>query len=189
MGMASACNSKSDQPEEIVVTPSTTAVKAFTLKANSAVLSNLDSVFFSIDLDNGVIFNADSLPKGTNITKLIPVITFANSMSEVKIEMEGGSEKTGTVDYLESPNDTIDFSGKVTLNVTAADGINKYSYRIKVNVHKEVPDSMMWDKLGVSDLPSRLKGAVAQKTVIRDKKYSPSLKRATLLSLSPLLPT
>lgn len=121
MGMASACNSKSDQPEEIVVTPSTTAVKAFTLKANSAVLSNLDSVFFSIDLDNGVIFNADSLPKGTNITKLIPVITFANSMSEVKIEMEGGSEKTGTVDYLESPNDTIDFSGKVTLNVTAAD--------------------------------------------------------------------
>lgn len=170
MGMASACNSKSDQPEEIVVTPSTTAVKAFTLKANSAVLSNLDSVFFSIDLDNGVIFNADSLPKGTNITKLIPVITFANSMSEVKIEMEGGSEKTGTVDYLESPNDTIDFSGKVTLNVTAADGINKYSYRIKVNVHKEVPDSMMWDKLGVSDLPSRLKGAVAQKTVIRDKK-------------------
>ena len=50
------------------------AVTRFYLKADSKVMNNLDSVFFSIDLENGVIFNADSLPKGTKISTLIPLL-------------------------------------------------------------------------------------------------------------------
>ena len=169
LGTASACNSdKDNEDEEIAVTSSTVAVKNFYLQANSSVLADLDSVFFSIDLTNGVIFNADSLPKGTDVTKLIPVITFVNSMSAAEIEMSGGDVRTGTVDYLENPSDSIDFSGDVTLKVTAADGVNKYSYRLKVNVHKELPDSMIWDRLAHSPLPSRLPEPVAQKSVTLD---------------------
>lgn len=166
MGAASSCNSKTDPDnDEPAVTISTLAVRNFSLKADSKVLANLDSVFFSIDLDKGVIFNADSLPKGTKISRLIPVITFQSSMTEAKIIMEGGSEKNDTIDYLTNATDSVDFSRKVTLAVTALDGTSKYSYRIKVNVHTQKPDSLMWDKMAEAPFPSRLADPVEQKSV------------------------
>lgn len=169
MGGMSSCNSSTDTTtEEYAVTISNVAIKEFSLSSDSKVMSDLDSVFFSIDLGNGVIFNADSLPKGSDITKLVPVITFANTVSEADIVMSGGSVREGTVNYLENSTDSIDFSGDVKLNVTAADGTNKFTYTIKVNVHQMVPDSLMWDNLATTDLPSRLASPVRQKSVEKD---------------------
>lgn len=167
-GMSSCNTSTTNVDDEVTVTISNVAVKGFSLKADSKVMANLDSVFFSIDLANGVIFNADSLPKGTSVEKLIPVITFSSSVSEAEISMTGGSEDEKTVDYLKNPSDTIDFTRDVKLNVTSADGTNKYTYRLKVNVHKLDSDSLIWDKLSVTKLPSRLENPVAQKSVERD---------------------
>lgn len=168
VGILSSCNSKTETTEEeIAVTVSTVAVKAFNLSANASVLEDLDSVFFSIDLDHGVIFNADSLPKGTDVSKLIPVITFANTVSKAEIVMTAEDNSETTVDYLTNPTDTIDFTRNVVLNVTAYDEKTTGSYRLKVNVHNEVPDSMIWDKLAVTTLPSRHADPVNQKTVAR----------------------
>ncbi len=169
VGGISSCNkSTTTVDDEVTVTISNVAVKSFSLKADSKVMANLDSVFFSIDLDNGVIFNADSLPKGTSVEKLIPVITFSSSVSEAEISMTGGSEDEKKVNYLENPSDTIDFSRDVKLNVTSADGTNKYTYRLKVNVHNLDSDSLIWDKLSETRLPSRLDNPVAQKSLERD---------------------
>ncbi len=175
LGMASSCNSKSDPDEEqIAVTISTTAVKDFSLKANANILANLDSVFFSIDLNRGVIFNADSLPKGTDITRMVPVITFTTTMSKADIvvsEPDGTTIKT--VNYLETTTDSIDFTKNVALNVTAYDGETNYTYRIKVNVHEQVPDSMMWDREAVAKLAARLSSPRLQRSVeFKDKVYS-----------------
>lgn len=194
LGMAS-CNSddKTTTGEDIAaVTISTVAVKNFNLKADSKVLANLDSVFFSIDLNRGVIFNADSLPKGTKISKLIPVITFQTAMSKAEIIMEGnGSEKPDTVNYLTNANDSIDFSRKVSLKVTALDGVNSYTYQLKVNVHTQNPDSLMWGNMAVAKLPSRMEAPVAQKSVIFDGKAVSMIREAdnslTLSSSSDLL--
>lgn len=158
----SACNSKSEPVEEIAVTVSTTAIKNFTLTADKNVLTGLDSVFFSIDLDNGVIFNADSLPAGTNVSRLIPVITFTTTMSKADIVMSGGSEKNDTVNYLTNPTDSIDFTRNVQLDVTSFDGVGKRTYTLKVNVHTQKPDSLMWDRMASSPLPSRLPSPSAQ---------------------------
>ena len=69
-----ACNS--DSPEEFVYESSSSVqVTAFSLKADSKVLDSLENVFFSIDLVKGEIFNADSLPFGKKINKLIPDVT------------------------------------------------------------------------------------------------------------------
>lgn len=167
LGVVSSCNKEEETVSDVpAVTISTVAVKSFNLKADTKVLNKLDSVFFSIDLKNGVIFNADSLPKGTKITKLIPVITFQTSMSEATIVMENGTgAKTDTINYLTNATDSVDFSRNVSLRVTAADGVNKYTYRIKVNVHKQEPDSMMWDKLAMAKLPSRLPSPIEQKSL------------------------
>ncbi|MDE7409414.1 MAG: hypothetical protein K2N09_05265, partial [Muribaculaceae bacterium] len=60
---------------------SSVAVTKFSLKSKKGSNVKLDSVFFSIDLNRGVIFNADSLPVGTDVTKLVPVIGYVTSAS------------------------------------------------------------------------------------------------------------
>ena len=163
---AVSCNSKTDEDEsEIVVTPAMVAVKNFYLKSNDSVLHNLDSVFFSIDLNTGVIFNADSLPKGTKVDRLVPSITFANTMMKAELSFLKDNRIDTVSNYLTNPDDSIDFSRPVLLNVTAEDGVNTFTYQIKVNVHTQDPDSLVWANLQTSSLPSRYENPVAQHTV------------------------
>ena len=72
-----SCNSSDD--EQITYTLSESVrVSAFSLAANDSVLANLDTIFFTIDLNGGQIYNADSLPKGTDVSALIANISFDN---------------------------------------------------------------------------------------------------------------
>lgn len=169
-----ACNKKSDDDEEAeaAVTSSNVAVSSFTLTADDDVLDDLDSIFFAIDLEKGLIFNADSLPKGTDVSKLIPVITFIGAMTKADLTFNKDNRTDTTVNYLANTKDSIDFTYPVTLDVTAADGTSSFSYTIKVNVHQTDPDTLIWDRLASSILPSRFDNPVAQKTVsIADKVY------------------
>lgn len=162
----SGCNSKSDTPEAESIVETSTAIKNFHLASDSKVMSDLDDVFFSIDLENAVVFNADSLPKGTDATKLVPVITFPSEMSEVTIQISGATSHNDTIfNYKSHPGDSIDFTGRTVLNVTAPDGVTRRSYIIKVNVHTTDPDSLIWDRMASSALPSRKPSPVDQKTV------------------------
>lgn len=164
-----SCNSKTEDTEtDIVVTYATVAVKKFYIKANDSVMKNLDSVFFSIDLNSGVIFNSDSLPKGTDVTKLIPSITFSNTMSKAELAFLKDNKTDTVVDYLTNPDDSIDFSKPVLLKVTAADETNTFTYQIKVNVHQQNPDSLIWNKLEMSELPSLAANPKSQKTILWD---------------------
>lgn len=163
--LTTSCNSKDELPDDYVPTESV-AVTAFSLTADARVMKDLDAVFFSIDLVHGVIFNADSLPKGTPVKALIPKITYPSTVNSAQITMSGGSNRTGTVNYLTNPSDTIDFTGDVTLELKAGEVTSRYV--LKVNVHKEDPDTLIWDNLAMHDgLPSRLPSPLAQKTVAR----------------------
>lgn len=151
---------------------SSVAVTSFNLKAKTGAGVPLDSVFFSIDLNKGVIFNADSLPIGTDITKLQATIGYVSSASEVTLIQSGGVS-TGEIDYKSNPSDTIDFSGKVVLKIVAEDKTTTRSYDVKVNVHTTQPDSLVWDRLAVTPMPSRLGNPKEQKTVMyHDTSYS-----------------
>lgn len=151
---------------------SSVAVTDFSLKPRTGSKVKLDSVFFSIDLNHGVIFNADSLPVGTDITKLVPVINYVKTASAVTLTQSGG-KYTGVIDYKTNPSDSVDFSGKVTLKITAEDEKTTRTYDIKVNVHKHDPDSLMWDHMAVITMPSRMESPIQQKTVrYKDAAYS-----------------
>lgn len=164
--MAGACNSDSvdNTPQTGYVEPTDVAVTGFKLKADSKILSGLDTVFFSIDLQRGLIYNADSLPKGTRVTDLIPVISYSNYISSAIINMEGGEKRSGEVNYKSNPNDSIDFTGDVKLTLTSTAG-NFRTYTLKVNVHRTEPDSLCWGSTAVSKLPARLAAPVSQRTV------------------------
>lgn len=166
-GAMVSCNASEDDVDNdtVHVTSESVAVTNFSLSPDTRIMRNLDSVFFSIDLEHAIIYNADSLPKGTNITKLVPVIKYPNSVTSAVIEMTGGTHREGTVNYFSNANDTIDFTGDVTLTLgTSKDAITK-TYTLKVNVHKEDPDTIYWDRMGEMDLPSLGKDPIAQKSV------------------------
>lgn len=167
IGASFSCNKKTEDSEDIYMPASSVAVTKFTLKAKGTSGLRLDSVFFSIDLNKGVIFNADSLPVGTDVTKIVPVITYTSSASAVTLTQTGG-KYTGEINYKENPNDSVDFSGKVVLKIVAEDKTTTRSYNIKVNVHKMEPDSLVWDRLAVTPIPSRLPNPAQQKTVAYD---------------------
>lgn len=167
IGTMSSCNSEGSSFE--YVNPVNLAVTSFSLTYDTKN-PGLDSVYFTIDLDHGVIFNADSLRKGTQIDKLIPKITFSSTVSEATIIMSGGTTREGEVDYKKNPTDSIDFTGNVQLRVKADKNEIGMTYTLKVNVHKIETDSLFWDELSYRDLPTRLKDPEMMKTVSIDGK-------------------
>ncbi len=159
------CNSDSDN----IVTEGdfgNCSVSSFNLTRNDKVLNRLDSVYFSIDLVNAVIFNADSLPKGTKIDKLVLKIGTSSASGCDLTFRKLGTPRDTTVNYLSSPNDSINFSdGPVKLLVTSYDGLSKREYTVKVNVHQVQPDTLFWDNAAKRTLPGPYVDPEKQKTV------------------------
>lgn len=150
---------------------SSTAISSFSLKANNKVLANLDSIFFTIDLEAGRIFNADSLPYGTNITKLIPNIGTSGS-SKVEILIRNSSiMRDTTITYTTSMRDSIDFTaGGVIVRVTSLNEQYTQQYSVKVNVHKMKSDSLVWGRIAWQQMPGN---PVKQRTLLHgDKVYT-----------------
>ena len=79
-----SCNKK-DKDDDSVYSYSTstltTLVTSFGLQADADVLASLDSVYFTVDYDRGLIYNADSLPVGTDISGLKVKVNFQNTVS------------------------------------------------------------------------------------------------------------
>jgi len=171
--LLAACNKDSDSNSESAYTfstsKSTVLVDDFSLQANDDVLDNLDSVFFTIDFDNRVIYNADSLPVGTDVSKLLVNILFMNTVKSAVFTITGGKVAgDATIDYTTSSTDSIDFTGDVKLTVTSYDATNVATYDVKVNVHQQEPDSIMWNRGWQSGLPG-IGGRVLQsKAVLKD---------------------
>ena len=85
-----------------------TMVCAFSLQQDTLVLSNLDSIFFTIDLDRSLIYNADSLPKGTDISSIAIKATFMNP-ANVYVNYEDENGAVRTFSYLATSQSKVDF--------------------------------------------------------------------------------
>ncbi len=175
-----ACNSDSDDDTlNIAVSTSTSvAVSSFTISPNSKVLHNLDSVYFSIDLNNALIFNADSLPVGTDVRKLVVNISTSGSSSIAELHFKNLNNVDTIVNYLENPTDSINFAnGPVRLHLVAPDASSTRDYQIKVNVHKMNPDSLYWNRAQRTTLPMcQNRVPSAQKTVFFKGNYYTMLR-------------
>lgn len=162
-----SCNSDSDTTSTL---DSSAVVRSFTLTADENILNNLDSIYFSIDLKTCEIFNADSLPYGTKVTNLIPVITIdAASVAELTVSRAGKSDTV--YNYITSSTDSIDFTNPVKLRVVSLSGTTERNYTIRVNVHKVVGDTLIWSDLQASNIPSTFSHIDGQKTVQRGETF------------------
>lgn len=109
--------------------------------ANSTVVANYP---FTIDHVKGEIFNADSLPYGTNPKNLLCDYTAKNN-GMVGIENLVGD----SVAYL-STTDSIDFSTPRYLRVYSSDNSVSRRYKVTVNIHQELADSFQWKQLAAN---------------------------------------
>lgn len=165
---AGGCNSDYEPGESIA---SSVVVNSFSLSEDDDVLENLDSVFFSIDLAKGTIFNADSLPYGTKISKLVPQINTLEGASLAELTVKRPGLGDTVYNYLTNPNDSIDFSnGPVSLKLKSPDGLVEKTYSITVNVHKLKTDSLSWSQIDRTTLPTTLASVKMQKSAQMGEK-------------------
>lgn len=96
MTLFASCN------EESSINPyidyGTFAITDFSLRS-SKLVNGADSVYFTIDLERGVIYNADSLKPDAKIDKLVTDISYKGSLDSVLVIMEGGSTRQERLDY------------------------------------------------------------------------------------------
>lgn len=163
-----SCNKDNDDDEIYSYSTSThtTLVQNFTLQADANVLASLDSVYFTIDYDNGLIYNADSLPVGTDVTALKVKVEFLNTVSKAEFHITDATKQADTIiNYTTSMTQSLDFTGKTVLKVTSSDELTTKDYEIKVLVHKVNPDSLVWPKPWRRDLPGYRGSAIGHKAV------------------------
>lgn len=91
-----------------------------------------------IDQMGGRIYNADLLPQGVDATKVICTVGTKNGGTAVIKNVD-----SDTLRYISS-SDSIDFSQVRTVYVYANDMTARREYKVKINVHNEVGDTLIW---------------------------------------------
>ena len=170
----SSCHKSDDKDtiETYSTSTQTTLVKAFGLQASNEVLTSLDSVFFTVDYDNGLIYNADSLPVGTDVSALKVTVSFYNTVNSAVFSITDAKKQSDTtINYTTAMSTALDFTGKTTLTVTSADKTQVKDYRVMVLVHKENPDSLKWSQSWRRDLPGLTSQMRAFKVVQQGDLY------------------
>ena len=148
LGSLAACSKMSDSE---VTLYDDAAITSFTLGTVNRYVDGYKSTIkgseyrFNIDQNSHTIYNADSLPKGSDVAHIVcGVTTYNNSMAYVV-------SKDGTYMNYHSSADSLDFTTPRTFRVFSSNGSGYTDYTVKVNVHKEDPDSFVWKKM--ADIP------------------------------------
>ncbi len=97
---------------------------------------------FTINQNENRIYNVDSLPVGTDVSKVVI------SISAVGL---GVVYEKNNQDTLWSSTDSLDFTNPVKFKVYAYDGTTR-AYTAQINVHKQDPDSLQWTRLEGANL-------------------------------------
>lgn len=103
---------------------------------------------FTIDQKAGTIYNRDSLPYRTDVSKVV-----------INITTTGGPVYINNEDSLWISSDSLNFSkansleNAVRLIVHAPDWHTTRTYRVWINVHQQDGDTLIWNKLPESDFP------------------------------------
>ncbi len=95
---------------------------------------------FTIDQYKREIYNVDSLPEGTDSTKIL--LTFGTRNGGIVYIKSATSD---SLFYLNS-TDSIDFTtNPQQFRVFSNDGTCSALYKLKINIHKELPKKMTWN--------------------------------------------
>lgn len=146
----------SDDNNTSTAVPRDAQIATFSLTNDS--VPGLNSLKFTIDQLNGLIFNMDSMPYGTEVGQVLCNIKFVSYASNVAITQEAHPDSTFS--WIEK--DSVNFSKPVKMVVTAIDGGTTKTYTAKINIHQVNPDSMVWERYADNFIP----GTIEEQKVI-----------------------
>lgn len=144
LGSLAACTKAEDST---VTLYDDSAITSFTLGTVNRYVNGVKSTYagsdylFHIDQISRTIYNTDSLPKGTDAAHIVCSMNTYNNSSPFLISTDG------TYMTYHSSTDSVDFTTPRTFRVIASSSAGYTDYTVKVNVHKENPDSFVWEKM------------------------------------------
>lgn len=156
MGLISACDTSNDSDVELSSECLVTGAVMGSLNRTMHTLSSQgeDSTYtvtvtgsyypLYIDQQGGRIYNGDSLPCGTDVSK-VTFSSFTAVGTPAIRSLASGTDTTLTL------TDSTDFSRERVITVYATDGASKREYRMSVNVHQEEGDSFRWQQASTAD--------------------------------------
>lgn len=168
--LVASCKASNPTPEEGDY--GNVSITSFSLKDNAKILDNLDSIYFSINLIDGTVYNADSLPAGTDVSHLVVKIGTPTVNDCLITYRLPGTMRDTTISHIAAPNDSINFTGPVTVKIVSFNREYQRRYRVNVNVHRIHPDSLIWDEptTGPLSLPTNLTKIESSKTISHQGK-------------------
>lgn len=133
-------------------------------RLRSVRFTNLSSTSFVINDVESIIYNYDSIPYGTDVSKLKVYIYGYTSSPTILYKHEEESEwsvfDNGTI---------IDFTTPITFHSTSQDGTNSKVYNFDLRIHKFDVASFSWEGKGSIDNESKI---ISQKAIsINSKDY------------------
>lgn len=137
--LLSSCLDSKDKTYDVEVYKNC-QIASFKLENDS--VAGLANTVFTIDQLNGRIFNADSLPCGTEVEKVVCTIVYQNEYAVTSNKVN--QQAYGDSILVWNGTDSLDFSKPVKFTIGAYDEVTSKSYTAQVNVHTVVPDSMEW---------------------------------------------
>lgn len=111
---------------------------------------------FTIDQVQHQIYNTDSLPLGTDVSRALCTIGSRNNGTVLFVD-----ENDETILHVYSSTDSVNFTNPRKLEVWSSDRNGHTDYTVKVNVHKEDGGLFVWHKMPVSDVLAQLKDVEA----------------------------
>lgn len=114
--------------------------------ADSTYIKKINGANYPLYIDqvNNRIYNADSLPVGTDITKVVFSDFKVTGTSAIRMLAE--EEK----DTLFAPADSTDFTRPRIITIYSEGGFFKREYTVDIRLHKEVADSLVWQKMSIN---------------------------------------
>ena len=138
------------------------AVKYTTTESSDGTITTKKSTYtatsykFVIDQLKHEIYNPDSLPAGTDPSRILcSISSFHNGIILIKDKTEADTY------YYYSSTDSIDFSTPRTFRIVSSDGNGITDYTVKVNVHGEEADKFIWSNVYYIDYFAEMKGLKA----------------------------
>jgi hypothetical protein len=128
-----------DNTDTSGVAGSDAQIYSFSMSTDSVPV--LAGVSFTIDHLNGLIYNIDSLPYGTKLTKALCSVTTNAAAGIMMIPGATGD----TINWI--PSDSVNFTQPVKLIVYSRDGINKKTYTAQLNIHRQEGGRISWTQL------------------------------------------
>lgn len=132
---------------------SDSAITGFTLGTLKRTVDGTTTTFsassykFTIDQITRTVYNADSLPVGTDPTAILCTISTLNNGVSMLIDTDGQ-----TMSY-HSSSVNVDFTTEREFRIYASDGSGYTTYKVKVNIHKENGDEFVWKQMNDATIP------------------------------------